>query len=225
MRSILRLPEVTLIAMGSTNIEGNLKALEYSCRNIAWGAVKFVTDKKVWVPSYIQVEYTPSITSIDQWNYDVVYNLGEHVDTPYALLIHPDGFIVNPQSWMDIFLEYDYIGAPWPLPTDDFSYRDINGEVIRVGNSISIRSKRLLDLAAKQQLEWKAFHGFSNEDGYICVNMRHKYLEAGMTFAPISVAKYFSREYEVPENQDVDDPFCFHKNEGRNVVFPNFEYI
>jgi hypothetical protein len=29
-------------------------------------------------------------------------------------------------------------------------------------------------------MEWKAFHGYYNEDGYICVNNRHIYKENGM---------------------------------------------
>jgi hypothetical protein len=42
-----------------------------------------------------------------------------HVDTEFAILVHEDGFIVNPECWSDEFF-YDYIGAPWPIPNDDF---------------------------------------------------------------------------------------------------------
>jgi hypothetical protein len=42
-------------------------------------------------------------------------------DTEFAILVHEDGFIVNPECWSDEFLKYDYIGAPWPIPNDDFS--------------------------------------------------------------------------------------------------------
>ncbi len=54
----------------------------------------------------------------------------------------------------DDFLNYDYIGAPYPLPQDNFSYRDIDGNLIRVGNSVSLRSKKLLDLPIQLDLEW-----------------------------------------------------------------------
>jgi hypothetical protein len=57
---------------------------------------------------------------------------------------------------------------------------DINSELIRCGNSVSLRSKRLIDLPVKLNMEWKAFHGYYNEDGYICVNNRHIYKENGM---------------------------------------------
>ncbi len=131
--------------------------------------------------------------------------------------------MVNPESWRDEFLDYDYIGAPWPLPTDDLSYRDNKGEIIRVGNSVSLRSKKLLDIAPTLNLEWKPFHGFFNEDGFITVNYRHVYEEHGIKFAPIEVAKYFSRENDMPENADVDKPFAFHKPTGRNSEYKSFE--
>lgn len=222
---MLKLPNVTLVALGSENISGMVKALEYSSREIEFGKVKLISHvcPRLHRNSPIQYEYNPKTQSIDDWNYHIIYNLPDHIDTDFAILIHPDGFIVHPESWRDEFLKYDYIGAPWPLPTDDYSYRDKNGEIIRVGNSISLRSKLLLDLAPNMNLRWQSFYGFYHEDGFITVNNRHYYIEAGLKFAPLEVAKWFSRELEIPENQDVDKPFCFHKHFGRNVIYPNFE--
>jgi hypothetical protein len=37
------------------------------------------------------------------------------------------------------------------------------------------------------------------------------------------VAKYFSRESEMPENKDAEETFVFHKYQGRNKKYPNFE--
>jgi hypothetical protein len=160
-------------------------------------------------------------SNIDEWNYAAIYELPKHIDTEFCILIHDDGFIVNPTSWREEFLEYDYIGAPWPLPNDDFSYRDIHGNIIRVGNSVSIRSKKLLDLPIKLDLEWKPFHGYYNEDGFICVNYRHKYIENGCKFADIEIAKYFSHESMIPEIQGIK-PFAFHKHKGTNNIYPNY---
>ena len=157
------------------------------------------------------------MSNIDEWNYSSIYELGKHIDTEFAMLIHDDGFVINPDSWRDEFLDYDYIGAPWPMPNDNFSFRDIDGNLIRVGNSVSIRSKRLIDLPVELNLEWKAFHGYYNEDGYICVNYRHIYLEHGMKFADIDVAKYFSMENEIPENKGIV-PFAFHNKGLANQI-------
>lgn len=207
--SKLQLPQVTLCALGSEKYrEGQQKALDYSCQGIEWGAVK-----NIIVPT----------NSIDEWNRAVVFDLGGYIETKFALLIHPDGYVVEPDAWRNEFLAYDFIGAPFPLPTDNFSYRDVNGVIQRVGNSVSIRSKKLLDLPKKIEMEWKSFHGFYNEDGYISVNMRHVFETHGCAFAPLEVAKYFSGEHKTPENRDVKKTFCFHKFEGRNAKYPNFE--
>jgi hypothetical protein len=208
MTTKIKLPNVTLCCIGSEPYrEEQQKALDYSSRYIEFGAVKnIIVDTK----------------NIDEWNKAVVFDLGGYIDTEYALLIHPDGFVVHPELWNNDWLKYDFIGAPFPLPTDDFSYRDINGKIQRVGNSVSLRSKRLLDLPRKLNMEWKPFHGFYNEDGYITVNMRHKFEENGCVFAPFEDAIHFSREMPLPENKRINT-FCFHKHFGNNSKYPNFE--
>lgn len=219
---MLNLENVTLIAMTSVGITPTIKALEYSSKEINFGAVKLISDiKPNNLPSNIIHEYTEKMNNIDDWNHDIIYKLGKYIDTDFAMLIHADGFIVNPSSWRPEFLDYDYIGAPWPLPNDNFSYRDINGKLIRVGNSVSLRSKKLIDLPVKLNLEWKSFHGFTNEDGFICVNYRHVYEENGCKFADIDVAKYFSHEIMIPEIQGIK-PFAFHRHYGTNNIYPNY---
>lgn len=192
---MIKLSQITLIALGSEKYrEAQQKALDYSCRGIEFGAVKNIIQE---------------CSDIDEWNRAIIYDLNSYIDTDFCILVHPDGYIINPTAWRDEWLNYDYIGAPWPLPSDDYSFRDINGQLIRVGNSVSLRSKRLVELAPKLHLEWKPFHGFYNEDGFICVNYRHEYLKAGMKFAPLEVAKYFSKEHELPENRGIKT-FAFH---------------
>lgn len=207
---MLHLPNVTLIALTGKNYKAHKKALDYSCRGIEFGGVKLIWDD--------------TIDSIDEWNRKVVFDLWKYVDTDFALLIHADGFVVNPESWNDEWFDYDYVGAPWPLPQDEFSYRDINGNIIRVGNSVSLRSKALMALPDLLDLPWSPYHGYTNEDGYFCVNMRHVFLDEDIHYAPIEVAKYFSRELDIPENKDVDKPFAFHMPDilemrGRNQEF------
>jgi hypothetical protein len=192
---MLRLPQVTLICLTNSKLEAHQKALENSCQGIQFGAVKLI--------------HRPDIDTIDKWNKAIVYELGDYVDTDYAILIHADGYIINPELWNDEWLKYDYIGAPFPLPQDDFSYRDINGVIQRVGNSVSLRSKKLLDLPKKLGMEWRSWHGFYNEDGYISVNMRHVFEEHGCKYAPLEVAVHFSKEHEIPENVGLKT-FAFH---------------
>lgn len=212
---MIKLPQVTLVAYGSfVHKDAQQRALDYSCRGMEFGAVKNIID--------------PSCIDIDSWNKAIIYNLWKYIDTEFCILIHPDGYIINPDKWNNDWLNYDYIGAPFPVPGDSVQYRDNKGNVQRVGNSVSLRSRRLIKLASDLELEWRPFHGFTNEDGFICVNYRHIYEEHGMKFAPIEVAKWFGRELDMEENEDVDKPFTFHmsndyQKRGRNVQYEVFE--
>ena len=219
---MINLPNITLVALTSVRLPQTIKALEYSTKDINFGSVKLLSDiKPDTLPDFISFEFTEKSSTIDEWNYNIIYNLPNHIETEFALLIHDNGFVVNPSSWKDEFLDYDYIGAPWPLPNDNFSYRDIDNNLIRAGNSVSLRSKKLLDIPKKFNLEWKPFHGFTNEDGFICVNYRHKYIEGGCKFADIGIAKYFSHESMIPEIKGID-PFAFHNYFGKNKKYPKF---
>jgi hypothetical protein len=203
---MLELPQITLIALTGKDIEGHQKALDYSCRGINFGAVKLVEKHSA---------------SIDEWSKTIFYDLGDYVDTEYALLIHNNGFIVHPEMWRDEWLQYSFAGSPFPLPSESdlLSYRDINGEIQRVGNSVGLRSKKLLDLPKKLNIEWRSFHGYYNEDGAIAINYRHIFEENGCKFMPLEEAIYFGRENEITENKDIENTFVFHNYLGRNAIY------
>lgn len=218
----LQLPNVTLAAMTSVKIKETLKALEYSMKNIDFGEVVFISHRKpFFLPKGITFKQISRLKTIDDFNYNMIYKIHEYIDTDFMLLIHYDGFVVNPDMWKDEFLEYDYIGSPFPLPKDDFSYRDVNGNICRVGNSVSIRSKRLLEFPEKAKIPFEADHGFFNEDGFICCKNRHLFEAEGMRYAPIEVAKYFGHESMIPEVEGIR-PFVFHKWAGANGEYPRF---
>lgn len=192
---MLKLPDITLICLTNKDFEGHKRALDKSKEGIEWGAVKLIWDD--------------TIDSIDIWNKKVIYELHNYVQTDYAMLIHADGYVINPSSWREEFLDYDYIGAPWPLPKDEYSYKTPAGDLVRVGNSVSIRSKRIMELPSRLGLEWKSYYGNTNEDGFLCVHNRERLQEHGIKFAPLDVAKYFSKEHDIPENQGIET-FAFH---------------
>ena len=191
--SKLQLPDVTLTCLTGKDFDIHKDAVDKSCEGMDFGGVKIVWDEK--------------IKSIDDWNKAIIYNLYKYVDTSHALLIHPDGYVIHPELWNDEWLKYDFIGAPWPLPKDDYSYRDEEGEIQRVGNSVSLRSKKLMELASTRY--WRSYQGNTNEDGFICCHNR-KWLESeGCKFAPLEVAIHFSKEHEIPENAGIKT-FAFH---------------
>lgn len=196
---MLRLPRVTLIALTSKNIPAHEEAIRKSCEGIEWGGVKLIVDY--------------AITSIDSWNRAVIYELHRYVQTDFALLIHADGYVINPDCWRDEWLNYDYIGAPWPLPQDDYSYRTPDGELVRVGNSVSLRSKKILQLPTELGLVWRPYYGNTNEDGFLCVHNRKVLQENGIKFAPLEEAVHFSKEHTIEENKDIEKTFAFHSTD------------
>jgi len=205
---MLELPNVTLIAFGTKNIEGMYRALQYSQQGINFGAVKLIT----------QI----TCNSIDEWNKAIIFNLKDFVDTDYCLLIHPDGFVVHPEEWRDEWLNYDYIGSPWPMPADNYSYRTPDGEIVRVGNSVSLRSRKILNLPSELEFSWRPYFGNTNEDGFLTCHNRRLLQHFGCRFADIDVAKHFGRELDLPENEDIENTFVFHMhdtNPGRNEKY------
>jgi len=192
----MNLPQVTLISLIGRDykVKEHEEALEKSSKGITFGAVKLIQSNR--------------IKDISSWNEAVIYDLPTYVDTDFALFVHHDGYVINSDLWRNEWLAYDFVGAPWPLPSDDFSYRTPSGQIVRVGNSVSLRSKKLMDLVATRPMEYH--YGNNNEDGQICVWEREWLEEQGCRFAPLEVAKYFSKEHEIPENIGIKT-FAFHQ--------------
>lgn len=219
----LNLPDVTLIAVSSVKMKQTIKALKYSMRGIRWGEVVLVSHKKPWyLPQNIHYKKIDELKCIDDFNHAMIFELYKYVDTKFAMLVHHDGFVVNPECWKEEFLEYDYIGSPWPNPTDEKTYRDIYGNVHRVGNSVSIRSKKLMEMPSKLSMPWENITCEKNEDTYICCNYRHIFEKNGICYAPLDVAKYFAHERNIPEVRGIK-AFAFHKYEGDNAKYPYFK--
>lgn len=211
---MIQLHNVTLICVATENVEEGLAALLMSSSNIEWGHTKLLSHyKPINYPHYEWVEI-PKFETIDEWNKFIFYDLYKFIDTEFICLIHPDGYVIHPEQWDPHFLDYDYIGAPFPANT----IFDIYGNEVRVGNSISIRSKRLLKLPSKLDLPWVEYNGSFNEDSQICAHYRHYFIEAGMSFAPIEIAVHFSQEIPVPEADGVI-PFAFHYWEPAIPIF------
>lgn len=219
----LKLPRVTLCAMTSVNVYETVQAMKYSMRDIEFGDAVLITDKKPWfLPKEIRYSHTDRLDGIDKFNYKMVYELCDHIRTDFVLIVHADGFVIHPENWRDEFLDYDYIGSPWPLPKNDYAYRDQKGEICRVGNSVSIRSKRLLEYPKKNDLPWvKVYDGFYNEDIFLCCYHKNDMEKEGFKWAPLELAVYFGREHPLPENKGIE-PFAFHKWWGENADYPRF---
>lgn len=222
-KNSINLPSLTLVAVATRDVIATYKALKYSSSQINFKEILLISDFNP-KPSDNDIKFVKisPFQSIKEWGKFVVFDLHKFIQTSHIMMIHADGFIINPFRWQESFLNYDYIGAPFPLPRDNFSYRDYYGNIIRVGNAISIRSKKILELPSKLDLDWEAAdQGHYNDDGFLSVQHRHTLLRYGINYAPLSIAKYFSREVTTAENRDIE-PFAFHKWQGRNSSYPSF---
>lgn len=220
----IQLQNVTLVAVTSVKVEATIKAMKYSMRGIEFGDVVLITHEKPSnLPKAIRYAHVDILDNIDKYSYVMIYKLHEYIKTEYALIIHYDGFVVNPHMWSDDFFKYDYIGSPWIGEEVDgmLPFYDEDGNICRVGNGVSLRSKRFMEFPSKSGMEWKAYGGWYNEDGFLCIHNKKKFEENGMCFAPVDVAVRFGREYPVPEGIGIE-PFLFHKWVGDNKKYPSY---
>lgn len=220
---MINLKKVSLVAITSVQHLPTIEALRYSAKDINFGEVLFFSEKDPCPnETFFRHIKTKKFTNVSEWGEFVIFELHKFINTPYIILIHADGFIVNPSKWTNKFLKYDYIGSPWAESLHPIAFKDANGNNCRVGNSVSLRSKKILELPTKLNLRWGDFIlNLPHEDGFLCA--QHKVLleSKGIKFAPLEIAVHFGREYQLPENIGIS-PFLFHKWQGENKYFPNF---
>lgn len=225
MNSKLKLPEVTLICVTGVQYQESIFALYQSSKKIEFADIKIISPTKPSkLPKKIHHEfpYETKLENINEYNRYMIYNLWRHVSTSHCLVIQADGYVINQKNWDEIFLQYDYIGAPWPISEE--AYIDPFGRHQRVGNGgFSLRSQKLLLVPENDNVPWEindnnfyrhmGVHLYS-EDGNICVHNRHIFEKNGCRFAPLEIAAKFSIESPL-EDLDQTNPFGFHK------LFPN----
>ena len=130
--------------------------------------------------------------------------------TEFCLVVQNDSAVVRPNLWTDEFLEYSYIGAPWPIREGSFHAND--GTISRVGNGgFSLRKMDLMTLPHKMGWELRQEQSYFHEDGNICCYWKKEMLKNGIKYAPIELAARFSFETMCEENYGVL-PWGFHKH-------------
>lgn len=133
------------------------------------------------------------------------YDASHHVRTKHLLWIQPDSWVLDASRWTDKFLQYDYIGAPWPVEPGNTWDRLGYTRGRNVGNGgFSLRSLELtLHLADRpdKYLLWLP------EDDAICRIHRPQLEIAGFRWAPPELAAQFSFECTAPPTEGT---FGFH---------------
>jgi hypothetical protein len=169
------------------------RAIEKSCKELFFdNAILFSHEKISGKFNSIIID---KINSIESYNYFILNNLDDFIDTDFLLLVQWDGYVINPYCWQDENFHYDYIGAVWPQYTDKYN----------VGNGgFSLRSKKLLSALKFMS---KDFIYDQPEDLVICRSLRENLENAhNIIFSPCEIANKFSYE----QNETTVDTFGFH---------------
>ena len=217
---MLKLPDVTLTIVTSVKIEENVKAMMVSMKDIEYGDVVFISDiEPDYLPDGVRYIKCHNLTYEGFSDYTFLH-LHKHIKTSHSLLVHHDGYVVDPTQWSDDFLKFDYIAAPWPY--SDTAYITDYGEHVRVGNGgVCIRSKKFLEMPTNLGLELEQREGYYNDDGNFCVYHRKTFLENGIKYAPIEIASKFSTETWI-DGISRENSFAFHGHRPNNEKYRKF---
>ena len=188
----LDLPDVTLLAVTSVAVRATARAIALSQRELAFGEKLFLSDQRPPPDTPATWRSVPRIGSRHEYSRFMLHELGAHLRTSHVLCVQWDGYVLDPSYWDPVFLEYDYIGAPWPHFADGMT----------VGNGgFSLRSRRLVEACAALPVSDEP------EDIAICRTHRRSLEERfGLRFAPENVARRFAYERMTPTG----DEFGFH---------------
>ena len=195
------LKNITLLSFNGVNPIESAKALLYSSKEIEFAEMVLVSNKRPEnLPSNIRYVHT-NLGTVRDYNLFPYLELPDLIETDYVLMIHDDGFVINPHLWDDNFLNYDYIGAPWRY----------EGQRNRVGNGgFCMRSKKFVKLT--KNLRYLGKH----EDGELTNDYYDYFIGNGCKYAPLDVAMKFSLESKIPECEyNLNNCFGFH---GKGIV-------
>ena len=211
------LPNITLIAYdNSARPEKTLSALQYCASLIKFAEVVFVCQRQ---PSNgvngETIRFVPDTGYEAAMDFEV-NKVGAHINTPFALFIHHDGYILNADAWNDDWLKYDFIGAPWPLNGNEDHPGCADFPNSRVGNTgFCLKSKKFMSYCQHLGGSFKpSMHG----DVFCCQVIRPQLEQLGVRFAPINVAAAFAWENNIEEYpKGRPDAFGFHNFRGKTV--------
>lgn len=195
---MLELNNVTLLAIDCIQPDVACRALKYSSTDITFSEVMLFTSENLNCQG-IEVRRIDELSGLAAYSRFCLKELVNHISSDFFITIQADGFIINPHLWRTEFLEYDYIGAPWPVSAPWCTKN-------RVGNGgFSLRSRRFMKLASQ------LVDDFKHED-VLLTNTRYDYFVSnGCRYAPVEVAMQFALESKIPEcKYDLSNCFGFH---------------
>lgn len=188
-----------LMIINTLNHNIGIKTLEY-CRNFFdFNETILISDRKVNYENFKTVKID-RFRNLDEYS-DFCLKLIDYSKSDHLLVVQDDGHILNPTLWDQRFLDYDYIGAPWPSSNkwitrfkkyDETVYKSakINIKKNRVGNGgFSLRSAKFLEYSAK----FDSCEGIA-EDIFLCLIKYREAQNFGIRFPSFDMALKFSAE-------------------------------
>ena len=227
------LTNVDIITVNCTNPNNGLLSIKYCQKNFNFGRSIIISHENIFDKN-VELIKINKLNSINEYN-DFILTLDKYIDNDFVLIVQDDGFIVNYNLWDDVFLDYDYIGSPWP------SHNDINWISLqpvklqpylleylkynRVGNGgFSLRSKKFLKYSS-------LFKNCENngEDAFLNVIKYKDAINYGIKYPSIELSLKFSHEIPFLDKEktissrnyeifNVNNHFGFH---GKNFSNSN----
>lgn len=171
----------TYIVIDTLNYELSNYALQKSQERFPVSNVLIFSDDPARWPGH-SIIHISEIRSTADYNRVIFFELPKYLETEYAIFIQYDGYVLSGMHFSELFLNYDYIGAPWP------HHQDFN-----VGNGgFSMRSAKLINAVQNFILPDDIN---SAEDVVICRYLRARLEDKiSLKFASKSMAEKFSFE-------------------------------
>ena len=202
---LIDLDNVSLVCVETRRIGLAVFALQQCLRRARFKECLLLSPHAPPLPEGIRHVPIADITSVAAYSDFIIRDLARYFSGSHVLIVQWDGFILDATRWDAGFLDYDYIGAPWPD-----AHRT-------VGNGgFSLRSRRLLE--ALRDIAPVSTHP---EDACICIEQRQPLDARGIRFAPTGLADGFA--WEAPEPSW--STFGFHGFFNFHRVMPEPELI
>jgi len=190
--------DVTIICVDTVNYGLAINALKKCLQQVTPARCLLLTDIDLVVDG-IEVIKIDAIKSKNEYSRFIMKDLYKYFYTDFVLVVQHDGYILNGDSWIGSFLDYDYIGAKWTYGKGERN----------VGNGgFSLRSKKLqIALGTDDFIKCT-----EQEDDAIC-RLYGEYLEKehAIKFATEEVTDNFSFELNEPIQKTLGFHGHFHE--------------
>jgi hypothetical protein len=212
----LQLPDVAVFTFcwGTEHVEKSLRAMLIAMDQVDFKRSVLITDSsktdlslfgqvidrhKIEVCD-MSVDLNDNMSNDDKnrvvFNQSFIQQTNKYIFDDFCLNVQHDSTIIDIEKWDNRFMDYDYIGAPWPMHIIQASDM-VAGRIEKIPNVVgnggfSLRTRAFVEESAKLGWEHK------NEDLNICVFNYDTMTSAGIKFAPPELAAQFSKEHPTP---------------------------